>query len=137
MPLREQLADRGYRLVMAEVIREGLSCLRAAGIKPVRLGRLLPSVAPAVLALPNWLFLRVAAAMVKVDPSARSSMWEDLERHRLTEIDLLNGEIIRLGKKHGVATPLNSKLYELVRSAERDQRGSPQLSAQALRAALG
>ncbi len=136
VPLREQLADRGYRLVMADVVREGLCCLRAAAIRPVRLGRLLPSLAPMVLALPDWLFLRVAAAMVKVDPSARSSMWEDLDRHRLTEIDLLNGEIIRLGEKHGVATPLNRKLYDLIRGAERDQRGSPQLSAKALRAAL-
>ena len=136
VPLREQLADRGYRLVMAGVVREGLSCLRAAGLKPVRLGRLVPSLAPAVLSLPDWLFFRVAAAMVKVDPSARSSMWEDLDRHRLTEIELLNGEIIRLGQAHGVATPLNRKLYELVRIAERDKRGSPQLSAQALRAAL-
>ncbi|HRI49463.1 MAG TPA: 2-dehydropantoate 2-reductase [Pseudomonadota bacterium] len=136
VPLREQLADRGYRLVMADIVREGLSCLRAAGIRPVRLGRLIPSLAPTVLALPDWLFFRVAAAMVKVDPAARSSMWEDLDRRRLTEIELLNGEIIRLGEKHGVATPLNRKLYDLIRSAERDRRGSPQLSAQALRAAL-
>lgn len=136
IPLREQLADRGYRLVMADVVREGLACLRAAGIKPVRLGRLLPSLAPLALALPDWLFFRVAAAMVKVDPSARSSMWEDLDRRRATEIDLLNGEIIRLGENHGVATPLNRKLYALVRAAEQAQRGSPQLSAQALRAAL-
>lgn len=136
VPLREQLADRGYRLVMAGVVREGLSCLRAAGIKPVRLGRLLPSLAPTVLSLPDWLFFRVAAAMVKVDPAARSSMWEDLDRHRLTEIEMLNGEIIRLGEKHGVVTPLNRKLYDLIRIAERDRRGSPQMSAQVLRAAL-
>lgn len=136
VPLREQLGNRGYRLVMADVVREGLSCLRAAGIKPVRLGRLVPSLAPVALSLPDWLFFRVAAAMVKVDPRARSSMWEDLDRRRTTEIELLNGEIVRLGEKLGVATPLNRKLCELVHAAERDQRGSPQLSAQALRAAL-
>ena len=137
VPLRDQLADRNYRLIMADVVREGLACLHAAGMKPVRLGRLVPGLAPFILSLPDWLFRRVAAAMVKVDPSARSSMWEDLDRRRPTEIDLLNGEIIRLGEKNRVATPVNRKLYELVRAAERAQRGSPQLSAKALRSALG
>jgi 2-dehydropantoate 2-reductase len=103
----------------------------------VRIGRLVPSVAPIALSLPNWLFLRVAAAMVKVDPAARSSMWEDLERRHLTEIDFLNGEILRLGQKHGVATPVNAKLVEMVRAAEQAAKGSPGIPATKLRAALG
>ena len=114
---------------MASVIREGLACLRAAGIKPVRIGKLIPSVAPRVLSLPNWLFLRVASAMVKVDPDARSSMWEDLERRRVTEVDYLNGELIKLGEKFGVATPVNRRLVELIRAAEAAGQGSPGLSA--------
>ncbi|HJZ88924.1 MAG TPA: 2-dehydropantoate 2-reductase [Polyangia bacterium] len=129
VPLREQLADRRYRMIMARVVREGLACLKAAGIRPVRIGRLIPRLAPTVLSLPNWLFVRVAAAMVKVDPTARSSMWEDLERRRPTEIEYLNGEVIRLGEQHHVPTPVNRKIRELVRAAEQAQRGSPQMSA--------
>jgi 2-dehydropantoate 2-reductase len=32
VPLRDQLSDPGYRRVMAAVLREGLACLKAAGI---------------------------------------------------------------------------------------------------------
>jgi len=136
VPLREQLADRAYRLAMASVVREALACLRAAGIRPVRIGRLIPKLAPTVLSLPNWLFFRAAAAMVKIDPTARSSMWEDLDRRRPTEIDYLNGEIVRLGERHRVPTPVNRKIVELVRAAEQARQGSPNLSARALAAAL-
>jgi 2-dehydropantoate 2-reductase len=137
VPLRDQLNDRAYRRIMVQVLREGLKCLDAAGIQPVALGKLRPRLAPFALGLPNWLFTRVAAAMVKVDPKARSSMWEDLDRRRTTEIDFLNGEIIRLGEKHSVPTPVNRKLVELVRAAEQAGQGSPKLGPQALATALG
>ena len=136
VPLKEQLQQRRYRQVMAMVVREALACLQAEGIRPVRIGRLIPKLAPYVLGLPNWAFQRVAAAMVKIDPAARSSMWEDLERRRLTEIDHLNGEIIRLGERHGVPTPVNRKIRELIKAAEAAKNGSPKLSADALWAAI-
>jgi 2-dehydropantoate 2-reductase len=136
IPLREQLADRRYRQVMARVIREALACLQAAGISPPRIGKLVPRLAPFILGLPDWLFMRVAPAMVKVDPTARSSMLEDLDRRCATEIDYLNGEIIRLGAALGVPTPVNRRIVELVRAAERAAQGSPRLAADALLAAL-
>jgi 2-dehydropantoate 2-reductase len=136
IPLKEQLNERRYRQVMALVVREALACLRADGIRPVRIGRLIPKLAPYVLELPNWAFARVAAAMVKIDPAARSSMWEDLERRRPTEIDHLNGEIVRLGEKHGVPTPVNRKIRELIQAAEAAKNGSPKLSADALWSAI-
>jgi 2-dehydropantoate 2-reductase len=128
IPLREQLADRRYRLLMGALVKEGIAAMRAAGMKPVKIGKLSPTLAPLALSLPNFLFFRAAAAMVKIDPTARSSMWEDLERHRHTEVEYLNGEIVRLGQMHGVATPLNERVRALIHEAERAQRGSPKLS---------
>jgi 2-dehydropantoate 2-reductase len=136
LPLREQLSIRTYRRAMALTLREGLRCMKAAGIAPVRIGRLIPQVAPAVLPLPNWVFLRVAAAMVKIDADARSSMWEDLERRRTTEVEFLNGEVVRLGERHGVQTPVNRKLVELVHAAEARGAGSPRIGAEELLALL-
>jgi 2-dehydropantoate 2-reductase len=136
VPIREQLSDLRYRKAMSCVVREALGCLNAAGIKPIRIGRLIPKLAPAVLSLPDWLFFRVAAAMVKIDPAARSSMWQDLERGRPTEVDYLNGEIVRLGEKHGVPTPVNRAVCELVHAAERAGKGSPRLAAGELLAAI-
>jgi 2-dehydropantoate 2-reductase len=129
VPLLEQLRDRGYRRVMAACVREGLAAMRAGGLQPVRLGRMVPRFAPFVLSLPNPLFFSVAAAMVKIDPKARSSMLDDLERGRQTEVDYLNGEVIALGERHGVAVPANRAVRDLVKVAEAARAGSPKLSA--------
>jgi 2-dehydropantoate 2-reductase len=137
VPIREQISDRTYRKIMSRVVREALRAMKAAGIKPVRLGRMLPGIAPYVLDLPDVLFMRVASAMVKVDPTARSSMWEDVERGRTTEIDYLNGEIVRLAEAHGMDAPLNRRIVALVREAEAKKKGSPGLGPDALLRALG
>jgi len=129
IPLREQISDRGYRRVMAACVREGLAAAHAAKIHLARVGLIVPQIMPAVLSLPNALFLRVAATMVKIDPQARSSMADDLERRRVTEIDHLNGEIVRLGERHAVPTPVNRKIIALVKEAEAKREGSPRLSA--------
>ncbi len=136
LPLQEQLRDRGYRRVMAACIREGIAAMRAGGLRPVRLGRMLPGLAPVVLSLPDALFLRVAAAMVKIDPKARSSMLDDLERGRPTEVDYLNGEVIALGERHGVPVPANRTVRDLVKAAEKAGKGSPRLSAPQIVAAI-
>lgn len=132
LPLREQLSDIRFRRLTAAIIREGIAVLRAAGITPRRTGRMMPRVAPAVLPLPDWLFFRVASTMIQIDPEARSSMWEDLQRGRPTEIDELNGVIVAKGTEVGVPTPVNAHLVSLIRAAEAAGTGSPGLPPAAL-----
>ena len=48
----------------------------------------------------------------------RSSMLQDLERGRRTEIDAINGWIARLGAERGIPTPVNRALTLLVKAAE-------------------
>jgi 2-dehydropantoate 2-reductase len=43
------------------------------------------------------------------------SMLQDIRQDRQTEIDFLNGAIVSLGKQHGIATPTNRTLVELIR----------------------
>jgi 2-dehydropantoate 2-reductase len=71
-----------------------------------------------LLRLPNWLFTRVAAQMLRIDPEARSSMWEDLQAGRRTEIDYLNGAVVALAASLGRTAPANQQLVTLVRQAE-------------------
>lgn len=71
-----------------------------------------------------------------IDPEARSSMWEDLERRRLTEVDELNGEIVKLAEERGLRAPLNARIVELVHQAEQKASGSPKLGADELWARL-
>lgn len=46
------------------------------------------------------------------------SMVADIDRGNLTEIDQLNGEIVRIGREQGVPTPVNAKIVELVHAME-------------------
>lgn len=49
--------------------------------------------------------------------SNTSSMLQDVSKGRMTEIDSINGHIIRLAKKHNIEVPVNEALYGLVKSA--------------------
>jgi 2-dehydropantoate 2-reductase len=48
----------------------------------------------------------------------KSSMLQDIERGRRTEIDSINGAVTRVGDKHKVPTPVNSTLTTLVKGLE-------------------
>jgi 2-dehydropantoate 2-reductase len=48
----------------------------------------------------------------------KASMLQDVEARRQTEIDYLNGGIVRFGAEHGVATPLNAAIQALVKGVE-------------------
>jgi 2-dehydropantoate 2-reductase len=136
LPLRQQLATRGYRRLLAALMREALAVMHSADIRPAKAAKLPPRLVPWVLDLPDGLFLRVASSMLKLDPQARSSMWEDLQRGRATEIDYINGEVVRLAAQAGVAAPLNQALVELVHRIEGLPRANVSMSPEALSAEL-
>jgi 2-dehydropantoate 2-reductase len=135
LPLKAQLSQRDYRKVLAASVAEALAAMKAAGITPAKIGKVRPQIIPKVVGLPDWLFRLVAANMLKIDKEARSSMAEDLDAGREPEIDWLNGEIVRLGEQHGVATPVNARITELVKQAF-DVGKSPRLSGKELLAML-
>ena len=58
------------------------------------------------------------AARKDVAYDHRASMLQDVEARRATEIDYLNGGIVRFGREHGVATPLNEAVWALVKGVE-------------------
>jgi 2-dehydropantoate 2-reductase len=49
----------------------------------------------------------------------KASMLQDAEARRTTEIDYLNGGIVRFGREHGVPTPLNEAVTALIKGMER------------------
>lgn len=133
LPLREQLSQRPWRMLFADQWRETLTVLKAEGITPVSMTPLPASLTPFVLKLPDVLFERIASSMVKIDPKARSSMWEDLQRGRRTEIDHLQGLIVTLAARHGLPAPLSARIVALVKAAEQAGKGSPGLSPDQIR----
>jgi len=122
LPLKAELSQRDYRRCLAMAQREALSVGAAAGRTAAKLSPVPPALIPRMLGLPDVAFRILAQSVVAIDPLARSSMWEDLEAGRPTEIDWINGEVVRLGADHGVPTPVNEQLVELVREAEQGGR---------------
>ena len=103
----ELAADPDGRAVMDRVIAEAFAVARAEGValtwpddaayRDVFYGRLVPSTA-----------------------SHRSSMLQDLERGRRTEIDAICGAVAARGAGRGVAAPANQALTQLVHARERN-----------------
>ncbi len=116
--LIEQLGQRDYRRVVAASMREGLTLLDRAGIVPAKVGPTPPKLLPAVIGSPDWLFNNVFLKLQKIDSRARSSMADDLAAGRRTEVDYINGELVRLAEKIGADAPVNRKIVALIRKAE-------------------
>lgn len=101
LPYGKTVAGEGVRDLMRDVVAECLAVAQAEGVQ------LAGDVHAAVDQL--------AGSM----PSQFSSTAQDLARGKATEIDYLNGLIVRRGEALGIATPANRALWALVKLLER------------------
>ena len=115
LPLRQQLAQRAWRRLFADQMAEGLAAIRAEGIRPVSSTPIPAGWTPHLLRLPDAVFEVLLGRTMKIDPEARSSMWEDLQRGRRTEIDYLQGVITGIADRHGLQVPLSRRIVALIR----------------------
>jgi len=107
--------QHGNPLVDA-ALQEGIACLRAAGI---------PAASDEEEPVCRERDLPVRQIAGKQRPGG--STWQSLARQTTTtEVDFLNGEIVWLGRLHGVPTPVNEALQRLMRRAVTD--GAPPAS---------
>jgi 2-dehydropantoate 2-reductase len=95
--------DPALRSLVSALVDEGKAVAAAQGIE--------------LDADPEELIDHAARPDVAYDHKA--SMLQDVEARRPTEIDYLNGGIVRFGEEHGVATPHNRAIWALVRGLER------------------
>ena len=56
--------------------------------------------------------------LMGLDPTGKTSMLQDVEARRETEVDIFCGAVSRLGRKHGIATPLNDTMGQMIRAIE-------------------
>jgi 2-dehydropantoate 2-reductase len=116
-------SDRALR--QFAVMLEGLHVAQRAGIRLESL----PDTPAALIRLIDALPLRLAAWIAAAKARRMETRWpllgstlQSLQRKRPTEIDYLNGEVVRLGHELGVATPLNAALVEMVHQVEQTGR---------------
>jgi 2-dehydropantoate 2-reductase len=104
------------REVMSEVIAETVAVARASGV-----------------ALPEVDFISIGLKFIESIGDATSSTAQDLARGKRTEIDSLNGFVVRRGKELGIAAPASFTLFALVKLLEdraaEQQRASAQKSS--------
>lgn len=125
--LHQGLSQTAYRQSLANMIDEALGVLKDAGITPKQFGKASIEKTVKILRLPSPLFKIVMALILRVDKTARSSMLDDLELGRGTEIDYLQGEIVRLAETTGQSAPINQAIMMAVKDAF-DKGQSPKLT---------
>jgi len=98
-----RVCERSHlRALVTELVNEGKAVAAAQGIR--------------LDADPEELIDHAARKEVAYDHKA--SMLQDVEARRATEVDYLNGGIVRFGREHGVPTPLNEAVWALVKGLE-------------------
>jgi 2-dehydropantoate 2-reductase len=131
--------SRSGRTLAIRVMREGHRVARAAGVGLDRhiyglgmsrgnssvLAVLQGTVTSLLPTLPESISAAILSLVGRSSlgrANFRGSTWQSLARGRTTEIDFLNGEIVRLGAAIGVDTPYNTRVLEAVHAAERTKR---------------
>jgi 2-dehydropantoate 2-reductase len=114
-------SDPYLRTLAIRLMREGLFIVKQAGIKLESL----PDVTIALTRLMTLIPVSIAARLIAAKARRLETKWpilsstlQSIRRNRSTEIDYLNGEIVKLGKQLGLSTPLNAKIVELVHQVE-------------------
>ncbi len=60
--------------------------------------------------------------VLALKPGQKPSMLTDLERGNRLEIDALSGAVVRLGKKHGISTPIHQTIYVALKPVDERNR---------------
>ena len=61
---------------------------------------------------------RYAKILETLSPDGKTSMFQDVEAGRKTEVEIFAGTVIELGRKYDVATPVNHVLFKLIKALE-------------------
>ncbi|NLH47533.1 MAG: ketopantoate reductase family protein [Myxococcales bacterium] len=112
-----EIGDRAlFQKLLTNMTYEGIQILRAAGFNECKLG-----------GMPSWLVIRAGAKLPRlltkplfernVKKMVLSSMAQDVLQRRggTSELETLNGHLLHLADRHGLAVPYNRAVYELCR----------------------
>jgi 2-dehydropantoate 2-reductase len=118
-------ADPYLSNLAIRLMREGMHVTKQAGIQLESL----PDVSVALARLVTLLPVSIAANIIAVKARRMEKKWpllsstlQSILRNSPTEIDYLNGEIVRIGDQFGIPTPLNAKIVGLVHQVERTRK---------------
>ena len=139
LPARRIFAHPFGPWLVLTVMREGMLVAKASQVKLAKIPWASPMLMRLVAMLPDAaaiaLVKRQAEKVLSQEMELLGSTLQSLRRGEPTEIDELNGAIVRIGKSLGLKTPLNAAL---TRAVNAQSRGGPATTIDALiAAALG
>ncbi|MEA3199073.1 MAG: 2-dehydropantoate 2-reductase [Thermoplasmata archaeon] len=132
---QEAYARADLPRLSVRVVKEGLAVARAEGVRLEAIPWANPRQVAMLTRLPEPLAARLLAARVLRDAGAiplRGSTQQSLMRGRGVEVAYLNGEIVRRGARHGIATPANDALVAAVEKVAASGQLIPPASLAAL-----
>jgi 2-dehydropantoate 2-reductase len=94
------------RALMDSAMREAIALARAAGVD---LGE---------QDIADW-----HAILATLSPEGKTSMLQDVDAGRKTEVEIFGGKAVELGQQHGIPTPVNQALLHIIRVLERSGEG--------------
>ena len=94
-PMGPVLATPETKDLMIRLLQEGVAVAQGMGID-------LPPELPSKV---------IELVSNRLPPTHRTSMFEDLLEGKRLEVEALNGTLVRLGREHGVETPLHFAVY--------------------------
>lgn len=120
----------GGATLYVELIREGVSVMRAQGLEPATIFTDAAQVRT-IGGLPQdqavTLVRRLAEELIQKGYTGSTSLARDLDRGRPTEVEALMGTMHRAGRELGVATPHTTAVYLAIKAADEavSNRGMP------------
>ena len=120
--IKESIVNKDSRAIIIASMKEGLDILKKLKIPYKTLPDIDPKITIRRPKILNSVLLKFGSRILKLNKTARSSMWQSLYRGRPTEIGYINGEIVDLAKKNDLKAPINTKLVELVKDVEKTNK---------------
>lgn len=120
LPIQEGNQYPGIRRLNIDLMKEGLEILKLAGIRTAPVPGIPLSLMKIMVKMP----LPISSFIVKTKTKSLGkiavlgSTLQSIKRGKSTEIDYLNGEIVNIGKKMGIPTPVNSAVVDLIHQVE-------------------
>lgn len=118
LPVKAMIRDRRYRHIYANILSELPAVAKAKGIKLEKIFKIPSWVIPTLLRLPDFLYRLIENSAVKMDETTRASMWWDIKEGRKTEIDFIQGALLREAKQLNIECPFNQSVFDALRALE-------------------
>ncbi|BBB32282.1 2-dehydropantoate 2-reductase [Thermotomaculum hydrothermale] len=129
LTLGEMLSKKEFREVFRKILYEGVEVAKKKGIKLEKIsGVSIHKLAASEREINGKFCLSkfhkdlIIKFIGRKYKNLKSSSLQSLERGRKTEVDFINGIIVRYGKETGFETPVNERIVEIVHEIENGKR---------------